>query len=678
MLFWNDHENQKIVNNNSVNILLQELDNRAKNIYNNYAIYGLMSVQNEEIILKIQYRGQVITKTATTDGYLFYFDKNDLEDYYNYDYLTIDGDGAEFVTCIKISSDFKHLMTGGAKDNVATFAKCKNLKVVAGYNPINYVSNDGFASTPNLLYLNTSPKYDVSSSNNYFKYYSGLKNIYSLNLDGVNFINDKIDFNNAFADCENLETISLNFNKKIYATNISGMFKNCKSLREVDLTSIDFSLCTDTSSAFEGCKHLEKIIVNWGENKVIVYMDKMFKDCTNLKSIGNFDSWYGDNVDLSDAFVNCESVKEVLLKNIKADWSSNVQMFDNCGAETIGFRSTPYPENTLIKFNMPNLKNIEYCNEVFNIYYTDSNDIKVWIETPELTRESFIRFMAKQFNNEYHNVEHGINVYVNPNVINRLVLYTDIEPDVVDKDGIIIGYKLLNHTTDIKIYPTKENIAANLSIKTNVTKYPPYKADIDTIDNVILTINVVKQKYPLKALFVYANNMLIQTYNENEVANGGTFTYNFNTISDSIEIKAIAVDTMDIYVTSNVIKYTFVYPIYAGLINVTGSAVVNGRSVSIATENDINEQNILTLTPNYYLNHQISYNMISGKLPMYAFPKQMAPDGLKAIVDYNDGHNKEDVTNKWLSQELTINNIDYFVYYAEHNRIYGTYFFVME
>lgn len=458
MIFWEKHNKQKIVYNNNINILLQELDSKAKNSYSNYAIYGLLTqtLQNGETIELNFKDGTEGTKTATIDGYLFYFTKDDLVDvenhkyYYNYAYITFAGTGAKYILCIRISSDFKNLMTGGVKAT-GTFKNCTNLRVLAGYSPIRNVRSDAFPE--NILYLNTSSNFEVAES--YFLYYRGLRNVYAINLDNVNFINDKIDFSYAFQNCENLETLSLNFKKKVYVTSISHWLEGCKSLKYIDLTNVDFSLCTDTDSAFEGCTHLERIIVNWGNNNVITTMKKTFKDCRNLKSIGDFSGWYGNDVDMESAFENCESLNEVMLKNLKGDWSTNVSLFKNCGAETIGFYAKPYPSNTLIKFEMPNLQNIEYCGEVFDLH-SDSDDIRVWIDTPKLTRESFLRFISKQFTTPDEWVDYGYNVYVHPDVIDRLIVGTDIEPLEVDSDGIIICYKLLKHTSDkVKIYPTK-------------------------------------------------------------------------------------------------------------------------------------------------------------------------------------------------------------------------------
>lgn len=667
MLFWEKHNRQKIVNNNNINTLLQELDNKAKNSYNNYAIYGLLTQKlegNQTITLEYE-DGAFGTKTAIIDGYLFYFNKSDLIDaenhqyYYNYAYITLKGEGAKYISCVRISADFKHLMTGGVSAT-GIFKNCTNLRVVAGYSPIRNVRNDAFPE--DILYLNTSPNFEVNES--YFDYYKGLKNIYNINLDNVNFINDKIDFSYAFQNCENMETLSLNFKKKVYATSISHWLEGCKSLRYLDLSNIDFSLCTDTDSAFEGCSHLERIIVNWGNNNVITTMQKMFKDCRNLKSIGDFSGWYGTDIDMESAFENCEALNEVMLKNIKGDWSTNVSLFKNCGAETIGFYAKPYPSGDLIKFEMPNLKNIEYCGEVFDLH-SDSTDIKVWIDTPNLTRESFMRFMSKQFTQSDDWVDYGFNVYVHPDVINRLIIGTDIEPDVVDKDDIVICYNLLKHNSSkVKIYPTKENVALGLTISTNVAKKSPYKAGIESIENLTLTMKMVKRKYPIKKLYVYANNLLIDTLEENEVANGGTFTHSFSNITETTELKAIGVDSMDIYVESNKIKYTFTYPFYSGIL-------------TASSPDDITSQGVSGLNEDYYQNRRVVFNMSSGKIPIFAFPKELAPEGLKGVVDYNAGHNSEDMTQYWHVKELTINNVEYLVYYT-FDRMVGWYYFVLE
>ena len=321
MLFWEKHNRQKVVNDNSVNVLLQELDNKARYSYGNYAIYGVMSEPNKAVTLYYETTdGRFGSVTSNVNGYLFYFSKSDLIDaennlfYYNYESITLSGSGADYITCVRFSSDFSHLKTGGCMGS--TFTYCTNLKVVAGYNPVTYDTNDfgGGNQKDVILYTNTSPIF--KSDKTKFTYYSGLANIYSISLDNVAFTNDIIDFTDAFNGCKNLETISLNFKKKISANKITRWFKNCESLREVTLTNIDFSLCTDTESAFEGCTHLERIIVNWGNNTTIVTMKNMFKDCGNLKVFGNFDDWYGDNVNTDDIFDGCDSLENATLKNI--------------------------------------------------------------------------------------------------------------------------------------------------------------------------------------------------------------------------------------------------------------------------------------------------------------------------------------------------------------------------
>lgn len=687
----NIRSNNEMVKNSYLNTLrMKSGDNRVL-----YGTYNAQADKNDtplviEVIMNPAGNAE-LTATKTNGTFEFVLNEGSVRSVKRFK-----ENCAGLVTSLSFGNKVTNQCIGGG-----FFSNLTSLYVIDNFKPKTFEAGNntllfdyGFYGLTNLLYY--SPEtlkarcYSTSSTGK-------CPMFRGTNLQTVDFGDITWDFQDTiidinldlmFENCKCLETVKfkLKNGNKFRVISAKQAFRNCEMLRYIDLTDLDFSLVKDTSSMFEGCKRLERIDADWGINTVEnKSMSMMFKDCNKLQEYGNFDKWSG-NVATDKTFMNCTSLKSVILpKTLKISRTYYLaDMFYNCGAEIIGANMLSYREgnvygisNRILDLNMPNLKTIEYCNQWFD-WRTDSSTINIWIETPELTRESFLEFIKKQFlkDEEYdYWVENGFNVYVTMPLFKKLIVGVDINPIMVDNNGEVICCELINHSNkeNIKLYPNKEIVTPTVSIKSNVTN-TIYKKGIETINSMTLTLNTKKTRNPISSLVVYANDEAVHSFDPSQIAEGGIFTYQFGEISDTTEIKAIIQDNMGISITSNKLKYTFNDPFYIDLIPVTGAIRINSAIWSCPAPGDITAQSVSALHKEYYnINGSATYSTLSGKVPLYAFPKEKHPQGVKDILNTAYGHNLEELTQYWDYTELTIDGIDYYVYYGKNNREAGAF-----
>lgn len=141
------------------------------------------------------------------------------------------------------------------------------------------------------------------------------KNIKEITLYGNDFDkNNMVSFNLMFANCTNLEKVVLDKSlKDIKLNNLAGMFYNCTKLKIIiGLENLNVKDVVDFGGMFRDCKSLEEI--NFGKifksNKKMIYLDEMFYNCSNLKTINGFKKELNIGVDISDnIFHNCSNLK---------------------------------------------------------------------------------------------------------------------------------------------------------------------------------------------------------------------------------------------------------------------------------------------------------------------------------------------------------------------------------
>ena len=147
-----------------------------------------------------------------------------------------------------------------------------------------------------------------------------------------------------------------NWNVGIY-TGLTSMFKGCKELIEVDCTNWKFHDIINLAELFAGCTNLKQVIgiENWRVGHVenfngmfrncpslekldlskwdmrnARYMIRMFKDCTNLKTLGSIENWkFTDVINCNEMFRNCTSLDPGDLDKWKLGRPSAFLTFDN-------------------------------------------------------------------------------------------------------------------------------------------------------------------------------------------------------------------------------------------------------------------------------------------------------------------------------------------------------------
>ena len=155
---------------------------------------------------------------------------------------------------------------------------------------------------------------------------------------GLTGLNDVKDLSYMFYNCPLL--ISIIDISKINISNITNihfMFSGCSSLESLpDILNWDISNVNDMRDVFSDCSALTKLpnISNWNTNK-INDMSNLFSNCTSLKYLPDISKWNTANViDMNNMFFNCSSL--LTLPDISKWNVKNVinmsQMFGNCSS----------------------------------------------------------------------------------------------------------------------------------------------------------------------------------------------------------------------------------------------------------------------------------------------------------------------------------------------------------
>lgn len=189
----------------------------------------------------------------------------------------------------------------------------------------------------------------------------------SFNTSNWVFSDNVTNFNNMFADCPELESITLsNSNSNVKPVSTDYMFYNCPKLTTVNLTSFDYSRLSSSISMFENCSKLTSISMkvvrtSEAESADLLYVtNRMFYNCQSLTTAGismfcNNSS--GTKLGTTDSmFYGCSSLTTVDLRKFDCiQLTSSIGMFENCTNLTIPYmviyRDERYAVGGRITFN---------------------------------------------------------------------------------------------------------------------------------------------------------------------------------------------------------------------------------------------------------------------------------------------------------------------------------------
>ncbi len=170
---------------------------------------------------------------------------------------------------------------------------------------------------------------------------------------------DVKDFSYCFAEMRNIEDIDLSEFDTSNATIMSAMFYN-STFKNLNLSTFKTSLVTMMNSMFQGCRSLTDLTISNLDTANVTNMSYMFAFCSSLKTIdlSNFD--FSSTTSLANMFLEsnaleeikgvldvtnvtstadmygyCSSLKEIRLKNLKANLLMNTA--PNLSADSINY-----------------------------------------------------------------------------------------------------------------------------------------------------------------------------------------------------------------------------------------------------------------------------------------------------------------------------------------------------
>ena len=260
------------------------------------------------------------------------------------------------------------------------FYNCTNLNSVTFDNDMKYINDmrsmfyNCFSLTRvNLQRIQTDSNIDIS-----FMFY----NCYQLESYSINSINVN-DIKLMFYNCSSIKEINLNnFNVSSNYINISRLFYNCKNLTNI-IGNFRRFYVSDIKEMFYNCTSLESIKFDpYKINGNCMNMSMIFYNCFNIKSITfdichNYDNNVLYPIDLSFAFLNCNSLKSLYFKCFNTDYLKEIKyMLYDCRKLEIFDIQNSYFNNPLIK----NMRGIfQNCESLISLnltsFYTPNVEI---------------------------------------------------------------------------------------------------------------------------------------------------------------------------------------------------------------------------------------------------------------------------------------------------------------
>ena len=216
---------------------------------------------------------------------------------------------------------------------------------------------------------------------------------------GESFNTEKVtDMSAMFEGCSSLEEISLTrFNTK-KVTDMSAMFKGCSKIGTLDLSKFDFGAVTTTNSMFMNCTSLTSVDLHKFDGPYyIVNLESMFEGCTTLTSLDlslfgmEMEGLIGSSITVDKMFKDCVNLKNLDMRSYDFGHGTNKALhiyivsldsiFENMGAN--------YNSNNKATIYIPKYYKSygnEYCKDdminFMNSFSTGINEEKVmYIET---------------------------------------------------------------------------------------------------------------------------------------------------------------------------------------------------------------------------------------------------------------------------------------------------------
>lgn len=147
--------------------------------------------------------------------------------------------------------------------------------------------------------------------------FSHMQNLREVYIDDCDF-NDLESTISWFEGCSSLKRVSIKNCSMKNVKNTSMMFAHCEEIEDIDISSLESSTQLKAiSKTFIYCYKLKNIIgLNNLKGKQIELMTDTFRECHELEKIDFSNVEFKSLTDLSFAFINCHSLKELHIENL--------------------------------------------------------------------------------------------------------------------------------------------------------------------------------------------------------------------------------------------------------------------------------------------------------------------------------------------------------------------------
>ena len=133
-------------------------------------------------------------------------------------------------------------------------------------------------------------------------------------------------FQELFADCECIESLSFQYFIRDNIKNMNSMFYGCSSLKGINFIRFNTNNVSDMGSMFFDCSSLKELNLSQFNTINVINMGYMFSGCSSLQEFSNVN-------DMKSMFYGCSSLKGLDLSNFNTTKVTDMKcMFYGCSS----------------------------------------------------------------------------------------------------------------------------------------------------------------------------------------------------------------------------------------------------------------------------------------------------------------------------------------------------------
>lgn len=243
-----------------------------------------------------------------------------------------------FFNCSSLERlDLTGFMTNSVTDMSNMFYSCRKLETLdlSSFDTSNVTNmNSMFCSCNSLKDIDLT-SFNTVKAKDMGGIFQICESLESLDLRNFNTSNTE-NMGAMFARCTELESIDLSSFNTANCTQMASMFNDCKNLKNLDLRHFSTDKVESMESMFNNCSSLTELDLSSFHTQAVKSMGYMFENCTSLAAL-DLTNFSAQSLTMARAmFENCSSLKAITLNDFNAPNLTNAyMMFYRCEAESI-------------------------------------------------------------------------------------------------------------------------------------------------------------------------------------------------------------------------------------------------------------------------------------------------------------------------------------------------------